>query len=145
MRADLLPRGDPRRHDRKLERRGRDIALADPAADGLAGIPGLPERASLPFGVGDDALLLSGEPDVMDLAKPELPRHLGKAIDADAIHRVVEIDVAGLLDRLVQINRAVSLPAAEIMAPEREAAGTGHVLLGGDEAGLEPCESGTEL
>ena len=108
---------------RKLKWRGRDIALADPAADGLAWVPGLPERFSLPLGVGDDAFLLSGKPDVVDLAKPELARHLGKAIDADAIHRVVEINVAGLLDRLVQSDRAVALPAAEIVTAEEKTAG----------------------
>ena len=84
-------------------------------------------------------------PIVMDLAKPELARRLGKAIDPDAIHRVVEIDVAGLLDRLVQIDRAVALPAAEIVTPEGKTAGTGHALFGGDDAGLEPCERGHDL
>ena len=90
-------------------------------------------------------MLLSGKPDVVDLAKPELARHLGKAIDADAIHRVVEIDVAGLLDRLVQSDRAVALPAAEIVTAEEKTAGTGHALLRRDDAGLEPCERGHDL
>jgi hypothetical protein len=93
VRADLPARGDARGGYRKLKRRGRDITLADPAADGFARIPGLPERPSLPLGVGDDALLLSGKPDVMDLSRACATSRQG---DRSTRFTVWEIDVAGL-------------------------------------------------
>src|SRR3989304_6192819 len=42
----------------ELQRSRRYIALANPATDGLAGIPGLAKSCALPGGVGDDPLLL---------------------------------------------------------------------------------------
>ena len=137
---------DPCRRERKLKRRRGNVALADAAADGLAEIPRLPQGCALPRGIGNNALLLSGEAKVMDLAQAELARGDGKAIDADAVRRLIEKRVAGLLDGIVHIDAAtMSLPAAEAMAPEHIASGAAHGLTGRDDAGLEPSKRGDDF
>ena len=63
-----------------------------------------------------------------------------------SLHRLVEIDVAGLLDRLMHVDAAaVALPAAETMAREHIAAGARHVLVRRDDARFEAGESGHHL
>src|SRR3989304_1127844 len=49
---------NPCRRHGELQRSRRYIALANPATDGLAGIPELAKSCALPGGVGDDPLLL---------------------------------------------------------------------------------------
>ena len=139
-------RGDARRHDRELKRRGGDIALADAAADGLAGVPRLPQSLLLPGRVGNDGLLLAHQAEVVNLTEAERPRRGGETIDAEPICRLIEIDVARLLDRLMHVDAGtVSLPAAEAMATEHVGARARHVLVGRDDAGFKPGQSGHHL
>ena len=99
------------------------------------------QRCLLPRGVGDDRLLLADNAEVVDLAEAERARGGGQPVDAHSPRGLVEIDVAGLLDRLMHVDAAaVALPAAEAMAGEDVSPGAGHVLAGRDDAGFEAGE-----
>ena len=109
---------EPGRHDRELQRRGRDEALADAADQGLALLPALAQRRPLPLGGRDQPGLLAGQVDAELPAQPETGGHRGDGVDADPAGHVVEVDVAGLAERLDHGDPAVAvlLPAVE---PER--------------------------
>ena len=53
----------------------------------------------------EDPRLLPGKPQIVNLPKSEFAAGDRKAIDADAIHRVVEIDVAARRDRAMSGDR----------------------------------------
>ncbi len=128
--------GDGGNHARERNRRDRHLALADADRNRLARIPLLVRRAHLPLGRGHEALVLAGQ---VDAGLPHQPEQLGVPVDRVDLHQVrdrVEVDVARLLDRVPQIERAVPflLVAVEDVAVELLRARAGDTIIGRDEA-----------
>ena len=69
----------------ELQGRQQQVALADAHDDGFAGVPGLAVGLSLPCFVGKQPGLLSGQVDLLGLAKPELCQEWLQGIDAHAV------------------------------------------------------------
>src|SRR5262249_29605662 len=112
---------DRRREVRHLERRRGDVALPDRHREGLAREPGTMEPALLPLRVGNRAALLVLEPDARGEPETEAPRVLGDEVHAETLSGLVEEDVAGLDDGLVEAHVAMPAmaPAAEEVVAER--------------------------
>ncbi len=136
-----------RRVDRQRDRRHRYLSLADRHGNGFAGVPLRLARRRLPGRGRDESGHLVGQIDVRLHAEPEERRPLVDAIDAEHVADVVEVDVAGLLDRLSQVDRTVALllVALEIAAVEGLAAGAKEGGRGSDDAFLEAGQSDRHL
>src|SRR6266851_4588149 len=130
---------EARRHDRKLQRRRRDIALADAGADRLAQLPGNALGAELPLRRRNEPGALVGHVDAERRAQPHARSHRGHAIDPRPSAGLVEVHVAGMLNGVAQRYRAVTalLPTMELDVTEREVAGACEGRLRRDDAGLE--------
>ena len=139
-RAAVGHRGD---HHGQRCRRHRHLSLADRHRDGLAGVPLLPGPAPLPFGRGHDAVLLVRQVDAGLADHPELLGPLVDLVHAEHVAQRVEVDVAGLLERVAHVHRAVPARevALEVAAEERRAAVAGHAEVRIDEPFLE-CRRG---
>ena len=86
--------------------------------------------------------------DATQLAKPESRRPLVNAVHAEEVAERVEVDVAGLLERLTHGHRPVTagLVTLEEAPVERRTAPAEDARLRGDDAFLEPgnCDSNLE-
>ncbi len=134
------PAGDKARgHGRDLQRGGQHRTLADAGDQGLALLPGDAGRRQLPVAVGDQPGAFAGYVEPERVAKTEAVSHRRDMIDAGAARGLVEIDVAGFLDRVVQMQRAVAalLPAMECRVAKLEIAGAGDRRIRGDRAAFE--------
>ena len=88
--------GQPRRHDRQLQRRGEDKALADAGDKGLAQDPWLTDYRPLPVLGRDDAGAFARNIDIKLRRQSQPLRHRRNAVDSDAPGDFVEINVTGL-------------------------------------------------
>src|SRR5262249_16043968 len=96
-------------------------------------------------GIGHDPRLSPRQLAVVSLAKPERAPGDGELVDAHAMRRLVEIDVAGRLDRVVQDDRPVRLPAVEEMVAEEVAALADDAFLWLDHTRGQGCQSVHDL
>src|SRR5207249_9776367 len=128
-----------RRHRRHLQRGRQYRALADPGDQGLALLPAGPGRRQLPIARRNQAAALAWNVEAQRRAEAEPPRHRGEAIDAGAARGLVEEHVAGLLDRVAQMQRAVAalLPAMKRGVAELEIAGASECGIRGNRAAFE--------
>jgi hypothetical protein len=137
-RRDRPARGDPRRHHRQLQGRGQHVALADPGIERVADPPGGVAHAPLPRPIGDQP---AGDRhrQIIALAQPQLARHRRDRVDPDPLGDVVVIDVAGLLEAVVQVHLAMPAapPAMKAAVAKLVVAGTEHRLVRADRAGLQ--------
>src|SRR5687767_3009774 len=115
---------DRHHHIGELQGRYGEIALADCNRERFTRKPRLAESLFFPFAVGDDAALFVVESGSGLLSQTERACPFCDPIYADPLPGLVEIDVARLDDRLVQIDRAMSLflpvaerPIAEVIKP----------------------------
>ena len=110
---------------RQLQRRDQQVALADAEVHGLARKPDLVRRllegVLLPLGRGQQAGLLAADVDAGERAVAEGRHELGDALGADGRGEAVEVHVAGLGDRVLQVD--VAVPAALAFAEQQAAAG----------------------
>src|SRR5207248_2306318 len=131
---------------RQLQRRIRVVALADADRDGLAGEPllvgGALEALLLPLGRGQHAGELAGEIDARARAEAEGSEEARDRVDAHVVRQVVVVGVAGLDDRLVHVDRAVTalLVVAEAPPAEIEIARVEDGRARGALTGLERAE-----
>ena len=121
--------GDRRHVDRHRHRRHRDRALADAYRDRFAGVPLLMPGLLLPLGRWHQTRDLVGQIDAALHAKPEQRGPLVDAIDAEHVGDGVEVDVARLRNRGLEVDRPVAalLPALEIASVEVGPASAVHV------------------
>lgn len=144
---DLEPRGEPRRHHCQLQRRGQHIALSDRGVDGIAHLPFLAIARLLPGAVGGDAFGDGGHGQVVLDPDPQPARHLGDAVDADALREFVIEHVAGMGQAAHRIDRAVPAPApaVEPAAGKLDVARAEKPRAGVDDARFSPASSVTIL
>src|ERR1019366_8895436 len=110
---------------RHLERRGRDVTLADGDRERFRGIPSLVEALLLPRRRRDGAGILVIEIDAALDSESELIGPFRNPIDAKPFSDVVKINVARPHDRIVQLDGAVALmaPAMILASAEPQPAG----------------------
>ncbi len=98
---------------RHLQGSGAEVSLAYAQVDRLTGKPhlvrGVREGLGLPFLGRQQSRLLPGDVDAGELAEAERRHELGDAVDAQQVRDAVEVDVAGVGDRFLQIQVAVRL------------------------------------
>src|SRR5690606_40337334 len=100
---------------RELQRRHEHVALADAGDHGIAGEPDLVLRTlelrlrAFPLGRRDDAADLAVDVDSSRRSESERRESGRHALDAEVDGELIEIDVAGLDDRAVQVDVAVPL------------------------------------
>ena len=123
-------------------RRHRHLALADADRNRFAGVPLLVAHAHLPFGGRHEPLILVRQIDSALHAEAERRRPLVDLVDAHHVGDGIEIDVARLLDRVTQIDRAVAalLPTFEGTPVKCRRAGAVRVEVGGDDPFFETGE-----
>src|SRR5262249_51094311 len=123
----------PRHHRRDLQRRRRNLTLADRAGDRLAGIPLLAGLGFLPRGRRNRAAVLVGNIEFGLVAEAQSMGDVGDRVDAGAVADVVEINVAGLRDAFDEAQRAVAavlvFVAIESVAAQRVGAAAGDVMV----------------
>ncbi len=95
---------DPRRHQRKLQWRGAQLALTDAKIQCLAFIPVFLADALLPLAIRNKATPAARHTQHPVLTKAELARGFGNLVDACTSGDLVEIDIARALDARVQIH-----------------------------------------
>ncbi len=136
-----------RRGRGELHRRDLHVALADAVDQGLARVPGLAARAALPLGVRDQAVALARQVDARLGVEAEAAQEFRHRAHAQAQRQVVEHHVAGLGDRVGEIDLAVGLPVAVAAAAAVQAviapALDGLAALAGP--GLEPVQRDERL
>src|ERR1019366_7660993 len=110
---------------RHLERRSRDVTLADGDRECFRGIPSLVEALLLPRRRRDGAGILVIEIDAAFDSESELIGPFRNPIDAKLCSDVVKINVARPHDRIVQLDGAVALmaPAMILASAEPQPAG----------------------
>ena len=110
---DLAAGGDDAGVVRQLQRRHREITLADAEVHGLAREPHLVRRPRegfrLPLARGQDAGLLPADVDAGPAAEAERRHERGDPIHAQHIGQAVEVDVAGARDGIIEIDGAMLL------------------------------------
>ncbi len=104
---------EPRGHHRQLQRAGEVIALTDRGVDRVEWLPFAPEFVEFPIGIGDRAVKLAGHGQVKFLPQAHIAGHFGDFVEPDLLGKMVIIAVAGLIDRLGHIDRAVIAPTIE--------------------------------
>ncbi|PAV70536.1 hypothetical protein WR25_16397 [Diploscapter pachys] len=114
-RLQRATRREPRRHDGKLQRVGEHIALADRRVQTVSDGPFRLVFPQLPFGIWHRAVTLRRQRQIELLPQPHHPRDRGDLVVADTADHFVEIDVAALFDRALQVERTV---AAALVAVE---------------------------
>src|ERR1043165_5365048 len=117
--------GDRRHHVSKLQRRHSDIALTNGDGDGLAWKPGLAVSFSLPFGTGNRAASFIIQGDTRLFSQSECIRPFCNSINTELGTELVEIGIARLDDRFVQIHCAMTalFPVPKAAVAERIKAG----------------------
>src|SRR5207302_2158523 len=102
-------------------------------------LPRNPGQRRLTLPVRDRAAALARDIEPDRAAEAELPRHRCDAVDADAPRGLIEIDVAGFLDPVMQAHRTVAFfaPAMEGRIPEREIARAADRCVGRHRARFE--------
>src|SRR6266446_5372243 len=127
--------GDGRHEAGHLQRRHQDLALADRHVDDVTALPGLPA----PLGLRDQAELLAPELHARRGSEAEGTRVLRDRRAADLEPGLVVEDVAGLGERLLEIDAAVSafLPVLERPRAQMELAVAVHAVHRGDRGFLQ--------
>lgn len=124
--------GQPRGHDRQLQRRRQHVPLADAGDQGLAHGPRAATFSQLP-GLGrHQPATLARQADIQRRAQAETPRHLGNRVNADTFGHVIEKHVAGLFQRLDHADPAMSamLPAMETPVTDIHVTGADNGMAG---------------
>ena len=114
--------GDATEGAGQLQRGYLDCALADADGDGLAGVPLVVLRLHLPGLAGHHAGGLVGQVDAGLDADADLVAVTGDGVDAEPVSQRVVEGVAGIRQRVVDVDRAVVLVAGEEAAVEGGAA-----------------------
>ena len=107
----------------------------------------VPVVASFHSRLGISPAALARNVDAERGAKAETPGHRREAVDAEPPRRLVEEDVAGLLDRVVQTQGAVPamLPAVERGVAKLDVAGAGDRGIRGDTPAAKAASATTGL
>ena len=136
-----------RGHHSELQRRDKNISLADAGDDGLAGSPDHPVRRQLPFMVRDDAGFLARNIDACYAAEAKAVGHRLDALDSSLQRHLVEKHIAGPLQRLDDIHGAVPVfePAMESGVSEIHAAAATETRSLADNAGLKRRQRNNHL
>src|ERR1043166_5267255 len=118
-----------------LPRRHQDLALADRHVDDVTALPGLPA----PLGLRNQAELLAPELHARRGSEAEGARVLRDRRAADLEPGLVVVDIAGLGERLLEIDAAVSafLPVLERPRAQMELAVAVHAVHRGDRGFLQ--------
>ena len=109
----VAARGNPRGHHRQLQRRDRDVPLADRRIERIRRGPLLFIAAHLPRGVRHRAVSLRRAGQLELLAQPKQLGRRRDRIVADPVRHAPKIGVAAVLDRAAHIHQAVDRVAAE--------------------------------
>ena len=133
---------EARRHRRHLQGRRQNRALTDAGDQRLALLPAGPGGCQLPFARGDQPAALARDVEPERGAEAKAPGHRGDPVDAGAPRRLVKENVAGFLDRVAQMQRAVAglLPAMKGGVAQFEIAGAGDRGVRGDDPRVERGE-----
>src|SRR6266404_1794238 len=116
MRLDgIAAIGDPCRHDTELQRCCLDKSLTDGIHESLALMPRFADCGFLPGTVRDEARFFTRQIDPGRLAKAELTRHRCNRVNADSTPHLVEVHIAGVLQRVSHglCSMAFSAPTME--------------------------------
>src|SRR5207245_9779577 len=137
--------GDAADKARELQRSRDDGALANGNGDSLAGVP-LPVKYALhPIFAGHQAGFFGGQVNAGLAAEAELGGVVGNAIDTMPDTKVVEENVAGLIDGPVYVHHTVRTlakdPAFELAAVERAITRAKHAEAFRDSLCLIHCRS----
>src|SRR5208282_173458 len=127
---------------RHLQRRGRDVTLADGDGERFRRIPSLVEALLLPRRRRNGAGILVIEIDAGLDSETELIGPFRNPIDAELLSNVVKIDVARPHDRIVELDGAVArfAPAMILASAEPHSAGAVVGGIGTKRAFLESCD-----
>src|SRR5208337_1330730 len=134
--------GDLSCYLRHLQRRGRDVTLADGDGERFRRIPSLVEALLLPRRRRNGAGILVIEIDAGLDSETELIGPFRNPIDAELLSNVVKIDVARPHDRIVELDGAVArfAPAMILASAEPHSAGAVVGGIGTKRAFLESCD-----
>src|SRR6185312_6172996 len=91
----------------KLQRRGGDVTLADADTKGVALLPGLVIGLLLPCAAGNQTAALARQLDAGGRAQAQFAGRRFDPVDAHAPRRLVEENIAAVLERALHVQRAV--------------------------------------
>src|ERR1700733_11868028 len=122
--------GQPADGYRQLDRSHLNIALTDGCRDRIAFIPLLALKSQLPASGRQNSFDFTWKIDSGFLSQPSHLSVLRDRIDPDASARVIKIHVAGLDDRMMQVNGPMDGVAFVIASRKGLAAGAMEARAG---------------